>query len=119
MLKKLVLAATASLLAVGAAHARDQVRAAGSSTVFPYAQAAAEEYAKKTGKKAPVVESLGTGGGFKAFCAGVGENTTDIANASRRIKASEFAMCQSNGVKNITEVLIGYDGCLLYTSRCV
>ena len=117
MLKKLLLAAAASLLAVGAAQARDQVRAAGSSTVFPYAQAAAEEYAKKTGKKAPVVESLGTGGGFKAFCAGVGENTTDIATASRRIKASEFAMCQGNGVKNITEVLIGYDGLSIAHSR--
>ena len=117
MLKKLLLAAAASLLAVGAAQARDQVRAAGSSTVFPYAQAAAEEYAKKTGKKAPVVESLGTGGGFKAFCAGVGENTTDIATASRRIKASEFTMCQGNGVKSITEVLIGYDGLSIAHSR--
>jgi len=117
MLKKLVMAATASLLAVSAAHARDQIRVAGSSTVFPYAQAAAEEYAKKTGKKAPVVESLGTGGGFKAFCAGLGENTTDIANASRRIKASEFQMCQANGVKNITEVLIGYDGLSIAHSR--
>lgn len=117
MFRKLVLAATASLLVVGAAHARDQIRVAGSSTVFPYAQAAAEEYAKKTGKKAPVVESLGTGGGFKAFCAGVGENTTDIATASRRIKASEFASCQGAGVKNITEVLIGYDGLSIAHSR--
>ncbi|MET0547057.1 MAG: substrate-binding domain-containing protein [Caulobacterales bacterium] len=117
MFKKLVLAATASLLCVGAAHARDQIRIVGSSTVFPYAQAAAEEYAKKTGKKAPVVESTGTGGGFKVFCAGNGEDSPDIANASRRIKASEFQACQAAGVKSITEVLIGYDGLSIAHSR--
>ncbi len=117
MLKKLILAASISLLGFGAAHARDQIRIVGSSTVFPYSQAAAEEYAKKTGKKAPVVESTGTGGGFKVFCAGNGEDSPDISNASRRIKASEFSMCQGNGVKSITEVLIGYDGLSIAHAR--
>jgi phosphate transport system substrate-binding protein len=117
MLNKLLLAAAVSLAGVGVAHARDQIRIVGSSTVFPYAQAAAEEYAKKTGKKAPVVESTGTGGGFKVFCAGNGEDSPDISNASRRMKASEWAACQAAGVKNITEMLIGYDGLSIAHSR--
>lgn len=92
------------------ALARDQIRVVGSSTVFPYTQAAAEEYANKSGKPAPVVESTGTGGGMKIFCQGVGEEHADITGASRAIKESEFELCNKNGVKDITEVQIGFDG---------
>ncbi|MEM9223275.1 MAG: substrate-binding domain-containing protein [Pseudomonadota bacterium] len=100
----------AAPLATAQAQSRDQIRIVGSSTVFPYTQAVSEEFANATGMEAPVVESTGTGGGMKIFCAGVGPNTPDITGASRAMKASEFELCGSNGVKDITEVLIGYDG---------
>ena len=106
--------ATAALglmaLAPSAHAARDYVWAAGSSTVFPFSTRAAENYAKKTGKKAPKVESLGTGGGFKLFCGGVGEGFPDIADASRPMKKSEFEACKAKGVKDIVELKIGFDG---------
>ncbi|MCX7888190.1 MAG: PstS family phosphate ABC transporter substrate-binding protein [Rhodobacteraceae bacterium] len=109
--------AVAILAAVGAANARDQIRIVGSSTVFPYTQAVAETFANATGMAAPVVESTGTGGGFKVFCEGVGENFPDITGASRAIKKSEYELCAKNGVTDITEVLIGYDGLTLAVSR--
>jgi phosphate transport system substrate-binding protein len=113
-MKKFFLAASAASVALaasmGVAAARDQVKVVGSSTVFPYSQAAAEEYANKTGKPAPVVESTGTGGGFKAFCGGIGPDFADITGASRAIKESEVKLCADNGVTDITEALIGYDG---------
>jgi phosphate transport system substrate-binding protein len=99
----------------GAAEARE-IKIVGSSTVFPYTQAVAEEFAKKGGK-APTVESTGTGGGFKIFCQGVGEAHPDITGASRAIKKSEFEDCQKNGVTDITEVLLGYDGLSIAVSR--
>ncbi len=99
------------------AEARDHIKIVGSSTVYPYAQAVAEEFAQKTGNKAPVLESTGTGGGMKIFCAGVGEKHPDITNASRRMKRSEWDTCQKNGVKSITEVHIGYDGLSIAHSR--
>lgn len=101
----------------GVAVARDQIKVTGSSTVFPYSQAAAEEYANKTGKPAPVVESVGTGGGFKAFCGGVGEDFADITGASRAIKESEVKLCADNGVTDITEAMIGYDGLSIAHAR--
>ena len=101
----------------GQAAARDQVKVVGSSTVFPYSQAAAEEYANKTGKPAPVVESTGTGGGFKAFCGGIGPDFADITGASRAIKDSEVKLCGENGVTDITEALIGYDGLSIAHAR--
>ncbi|MFZ1815358.1 MAG: substrate-binding domain-containing protein [Rhizobiaceae bacterium] len=107
----------ALLLAVGAAQARDQIKIVGSSTVFPYSQAVSEEFANKTGRAAPVLESTGTGGGFKAFCAGLGEEFTDITGASRAIKESEIKLCADNGVTDITEALIGYDGLSIAISR--
>ena len=91
--------------------------AAGSSTVFPFASRVAANVAQKTGGTAPRIESLGTGGGIKAFCAGVGPNTPDIANASRRMKASEFAQCQQNGVTEIVELQVGYDGVVIANAR--
>lgn len=97
----------------GGAEAREQIRIVGSSTVYPFATAVAEEFGKTTGFKTPVIESTGSGGGFKLFCAGIGENDPDIANASRRITKSEIADCERNGVSAITEVKIGYDGIVL------
>ncbi len=111
------LAAAAIVTAAGAASARDQIRIVGSSTVFPYTQAVAEEFTNKTGKSSPVVESTGTGGGFKIFCGGVGEGFPDITGASRAMKNSEFELCASNGVTDITEALIGYDGLSIAISR--
>lgn len=114
---KLSVSALAVLAAAGAAQARDQIRIVGSSTVFPYTQAASEQFANATGKAAPVVESTGTGGGFKVFCEGVGENFADITGASRAMKKSEFELCGKNGVTDITELMIGYDGLSLAVSR--
>ena len=112
-MKKLygVTAAVILMASASAAHAaRDYVWAAGSSTVFPFSTRVAENYAKKTGKKAPKIESLGTGGGFKLFCGGNGEKFPDIANASRPMKKSEFEACKAKGVNDIIEIKIGYDG---------
>jgi phosphate transport system substrate-binding protein len=105
---------TASVLAVAAASAmpafaRDQIRIVGSSTVFPYTQAVAEEFANQGGAS-PVVESTGTGGGMQIFCGGVGADHPDITGASRAMKKSEYDLCVQNGVTDITEALIGYDG---------
>jgi phosphate transport system substrate-binding protein len=106
-----ILTATIAVLAVtGAAQARDQIRIVGSSTVYPFATTVAEQFGKTSGFKSPVVESTGTGGGLKLFCAGADENSPDIVNASRRIEPSEVAACAANGVKDITEVVIGFDG---------
>lgn len=93
-----------------AAAARDQIQVAGSSTVLPYATIVAEAFAENTDFTAPVVEGGGTGAGLKQFCAGVGANTIDVANASRPIKEAELAECKANGVNNIMEVQFGYDG---------
>ncbi|WP_299675342.1 substrate-binding domain-containing protein [uncultured Roseobacter sp.] len=106
---------TTSALAVAAmsattAAARDQVQVAGSSTVLPYASIVAEAFGENFEFPTPVVESGGSSAGLKRFCEGVGENTIDIANASRAIKDSEVAVCAENGVTDIIEVRIGYDG---------
>jgi len=101
--------------AAGNAGARDQLRIVGSSTVFPFSTAVAEQFASRGQFKTPVVESTGTGGGLKLFCAGVGAAHPDIANASRRIKASEFADCAAAGVTGVVEVPIGFDGIVLAT----
>ena len=102
----------ASLICLPAiASARTQIRAVGSSTVYPFATAVAERLARANpGMQPPVIESTGTGGGMKLFCAGVGENFPDIENASRRIKASEVKLCAQNGVSQITEIQVGIDG---------
>lgn len=99
------------------ASARDQLRIVGSSTVYPFATVVAEEFGRSTEFKTPIVESTGTGGGLKLFCAGVGVEHPDITNASRRIKASEVELCQKNGVTSITEVKVGYDGIVLANSK--
>lgn len=91
------------------AGSRDFVRAVGSSTVYPFATAVAEEVAK-AGGKSPVIESTGTGAGMKLFCAGVGAQHPDIEDASRRMKKSEYEECQKNGVTEIVEIQVGIDG---------
>jgi phosphate transport system substrate-binding protein len=112
----LALTATAAFVA-DAAHARDQIRIVGSSTVYPFTTAVAEQLGKTAGIKTPVVESTGTGGGMKLFCAGVGETHPDATNASRRIKKGEFADCQKNGVKDIIEIAVGFDGISVAQSK--
>src|SRR5690606_30279165 len=111
---RICIVATVAVLALGVssayAQSRDQIRIVGSSTVFPYTQAVAEQYAAMTGNPAPVVESTGTGGGMQIFCGGVGPDFPDITGASRAMKKSEFDLCVQNGVDSVTEVLIGYDG---------
>ena len=112
------LAALAGLaMTAGAAEARDQIHIVGSSTVFPFTTAVAENFGKQGKFKTPVVESTGTGGGFKLFCAGVGEDSPDISDASRPIKDSEVATCKQNGVTSITEIVIGYDGIAFANSK--
>jgi phosphate transport system substrate-binding protein len=101
----------------GAAEARDQIRVVGSSTVYPFTTTVAEQFGKSGGGKTPVVESTGTGGGMKLFCAGVGEGHPDATNASRAMKKSEFDDCQKNGVKDIVEIKIGFDGLTLAQSK--
>ncbi|MCY4551693.1 MAG: substrate-binding domain-containing protein [Defluviicoccus sp.] len=113
----LAAAAVASIAVATAAQARDQIRIVGSSTVFPFSTAVAEQFGKSTRFKTPVVESTGSGGGLKLFCAGIGVQHPDVTNASRRIKKSEVDRCTRNGVKAITEVKIGYDGIVLANSR--
>ena len=113
------LALTASVALTDAAEARDQIRIVGSSTVFPFATVVAEEFGKTTDNKTPVVESTGSGGGLKLFCAGVGVNHPDITNASRRIKLSEVERCAENGVTYITEVKFGFDGIVLANSKAI
>jgi len=108
--------AAASLAGSQVAMARDYISIVGSSTVYPFATVVAERLGKTAGIPTPTVESTGTGGGMKLFCDGVGANTADITNASRRMKASEYELCQSNGVKEIVEVLIGYDGIVVANS---
>jgi phosphate transport system substrate-binding protein len=97
--------------------ARNQIRIVGSSTVYPFATAVAEQFVRNNpGLKAPIIESTGTGAGMKLFCAGVGAGHPDIENASRRIKKSEFEDCRKNGVNQVIEVPIGIDGLALIES---
>lgn len=108
----------AALFAAGSVvHAQDQIRVVGSSTVFPFATAAAEEFGNVTDFRTPIVETTGTGGGLKLFCAGVGSRHPDIANASRRIKKSELSLCEKNGVGGVVEVKIGFDGIVVAASK--
>ncbi|MFM8749100.1 PstS family phosphate ABC transporter substrate-binding protein [Rhabdaerophilum sp.] len=111
------LLALALLSSTGLAAARDQIRIVGSSTVYPFTTVVAEQLGKTAGVKTPVVESTGTGGGMKLFCDGVGVQFPDATNASRRMKAGEFELCQKNGVKDIMELMIGYDGLSLALSK--
>ncbi|WP_428427344.1 substrate-binding domain-containing protein [Pararhizobium sp.] len=115
-LKLTVAALVASAAFAGVAIARDQIQVAGSSTVLPYAKIVAETFGETFPDfKTPVVESGGTGAGLKEFCKGVGPDTIDIANASRKIKDSELETCKAAGVTEVQEVKIGYDGIVFAT----
>lgn len=118
-MSKSALTLTAALLlssAAAQAASRNYIEIVGSSTVYPFATVVAERFGQSGEFKTPKIESTGSGGGMKLFCAGVGVETPDITNASRRIKKSEFDKCQANGVKDIVEVLIGFDGIAIANS---
>lgn len=118
LMNSLVFCGLAGVMSMGiatsnTAQARDQITMAGSSTVFPFATLVAEKFVRSSKFQAPVIESTGTGGGFKLFCAGVDDKTTDISNASRAIEPSEKENCAKNGVTSIVEIKFGYDGIVL------
>ena len=117
MKRTLLTVSLVALTAVPAFAARDQIRIVGSSTVYPFTTAVAEQFGKSTGMKTPVVESTGTGGGMKLFCSGVGEDTPDFTNASRAIKKGEFEDCAKNGVTEIIELEVGIDGLSVAQSK--
>ena len=115
----LIALATAGLVAAAGANAqsRDQIQIVGSSTVFPFSTAVAERFGDTTDFQTPIVESTGSGGGIRLFCAGVGVEHPDMTNASRRMKASELEECAANGVTEVTEVKVGFDGIVLANSN--
>jgi phosphate transport system substrate-binding protein len=115
IITKIALTAVTTALTISAVEARE-IKIVGSSTVFPYTQAVAEEFSR-SGGAAPTVESTGTGGGMKIFCSGIGVQFPDITGASRAMKKSEKALCDKNGVSDVSEVLIGYDGLSIANSR--
>lgn len=118
-MKKLIISAALAATTIASAQvasARDTIEIVGSSTVYPFATTVAERFGRSTQFNTPKVESTGSGGGLKLFCKGVGPKTPDITNASRRIKSSEVELCAKNGVTDIVEVLIGYDGIVLANS---
>ena len=121
MMKKINIIALTSLFIAGSVShgqaARDYISVVGSSTVYPFATVVAEQFGKTTKFKTPKIESTGSGGGLKLFCAGIGINHPDIANTSRAIKKSEIDRCKKNGVNEIVEVKIGYDGIVLANSK--
>jgi phosphate transport system substrate-binding protein len=121
-MKKAIIITTAILFLVSAGYvaaqsARDYISIVGSSTVYPFATVVAEQFGKTTSFKTPKIESTGSGGGLKLFCSGVGVEHPDITNASRRIKKSEYDKCMANGIKEIIEVKIGYDGIVVANSK--
>ena len=117
MRKTIIAAGFLAVMAIaGAANAADQIRVVGSSTVYPFVTVVAEKFGKGGKFKTPIVESTGTGGGFKLFCAGTGLDTPSITNASRRIKPDELVSCFKNGVKEISEGKFGFDGILVANS---
>ncbi len=111
----LSLAVSAALVS-GVAQARDTITIVGSSTVFPFSTTVAERFGRASGFNTPTVESLGTGGGFRVFCGGVGAQHPDISNASRAIVDGERELCAQNGVVDPVEVMIGFDGLVLANS---
>jgi phosphate transport system substrate-binding protein len=113
----LAIAASTLVLSTTAAASRDYISVVGSSTVYPFATVVAEQFGKTTKFKTPKIESTGSGGGLKLFCAGVGVEHPDITNSSRRIKKSEVEMCNRNGVNDIVEVKVGYDGIAIANAK--
>tara|TARA_R110002110_G_scaffold66978_1_gene183053 strand:+ start:153828 stop:154940 length:1113 start_codon:yes stop_codon:yes gene_type:complete len=111
------MAATLGSTSATLAADRDSVSIVGSSTVYPFATVVAERFGRSTGFKAPKIEATGSGGGLKLFCKGVGAATPDITNSSRRIKQSEYDQCMENGVTEIIEVLVGFDGIAIANAK--
>ena len=101
----------------GAAQARDQINIVGSSTVYPFATVVAENFGRGSAFKTPKIESTGSGGGMKLFCAGLGTDHPDITNASRRMKSGELETCRENGVQDVVEIKIGYDGIVVANAK--
>ena len=116
MKKSILVGLLFSSLALSSAHARDQIKTVGSSTVFPFSTVVAEKFGKTSNFKTPIIESTGTGGGMKLFCKGVGVEHPDISNASRAIKKSELKKCKKAGVTPI-EVKVGYDGIVVANNK--
>ena len=116
LFKSLVIILPIALIPELQVKAEEQIRIVGSSTVFPFSTAVAEEFGRKTEYKTPIVEQTGSGGGMKLFCAGNGKQHPDITNASRRIKSKEFKKCTDAGIK-IIEIKVGYDGIVLANSK--
>ena len=116
LFKSLVIISSIALIPGLQVKAEEQIKIVGSSTVFPFSTAVAEEFGRKTKYKTPIVESTGSGGGMKLFCAGNGKQYPDITNASRRIKSKEFKKCNDSGIK-IIEIKVGYDGIVLANSK--
>ena len=119
-MKKVLLAGAAVMaaaLSTTAQAERDYISIVGSSTVYPFSTVVAERFGKSTDFRTPKVESTGSGGGLKLFCSGVGDATPDITNASRAIKGSEIKLCAKNGVTDIVEVKVGYDGIVLANTK--
>lgn len=115
-MKKVLLTGAALLASLGSlqAHAsRDYISIVGSSTVYPFTTAVAERFGRNTDFRTPMVESTGSGGGMVLFCSGVGARTADMTNSSRQIKQSEIELCKRNGVEDIVEMKVGYDGIVL------
>ena len=117
MLKKILGLALIVAVTAPSTYARDQINIVGSSTVYPFAIVVAEKFGKSTDFKTPKIESTGSGGGLKLFCAGVGTQHPDFTNASRAIKTKEIKRCRENGVGDITEVKVGYDGIVIANSK--
>lgn len=117
MLASISLASLAAISACSQDQGRNRVAVVGSSTLFPFSAAAAEQFSARGRFKTPRIESTGTGGGFSIFCRGVGLGLPDIANASRKIKKSEYEACVKSGVTEITEIKIGYDGIVIASAK--
>jgi phosphate transport system substrate-binding protein len=117
LVSSLAAAAAAIVIPAQAQSARDSINIVGSSTVYPFTTTVAEQFGRAGKFKTPKVESTGTGGGIKLFCNGIGPQHPDVANASRRMNANELAMCQKNGVREVVEVKVGYDGIVLAQSK--
>jgi phosphate transport system substrate-binding protein len=121
--RKFLISSLATTVVLGAStlanaqSARDSINIVGSSTVYPFTTTVAEQFGRQGKFKTPKVESTGTGGGIKLFCNGVGPQFPDIANASRRIKPAELATCAQNGVKDVVEIKVGYDGIVLAQNK--
>ncbi len=118
-MKKLMLVTALAAMTVSSVQAagRDTISVVGSSTVYPFATVVAESFGKKTHFNTPNIESTGSGGGMKLFCSGLGVDSPDITNSSRAMKKSEYDKCQKNGVTDITEVHVGFDGITIANSK--